>query len=198
MLRLPRSRFERFAWLLVLFAAAAASAADAPQLEAGVFDPPRMAPEFTLRGSDGGELALSRFRGKVVVLGFGFTTCPDVCPTTLATLASAHKKLGERGGEVQVVYVTVDPERDDPERLRNYLKSFDASFVGGTGSANVLEAVRNDYGIAAQRIVRGDSYGFSHSSYTYLIDRAGRLRALMPYGSSADAYVHDLLILLAP
>jgi protein SCO1/2 len=185
-------------WLLVLCAAAAASAADSPQLRAGVFDPPRMAPDFTLRGSDGGELALSRFRGKVVVLGFGFTTCPDVCPTTLATLASAHKKLGERGGEVQVVYVTVDPERDDPERLRTYLKSFDPTFLGGTGTAERLEAVRNQYGIAAQRIVRGDSYAFSHSSYTYLIDRAGRLRALMPYGSSADTYVHDLLILLAP
>jgi protein SCO1/2 len=193
----PRFRSSLRAALLVL-CAAAASAADSPQLTAGVFDPPRMAPDFALRGSDGGELVLSHFRGKVVVLGFGFTTCPDVCPTTLATLASAHKKLGERGGEVQIVYVTVDPERDDPERLRDYLKNFDASFVGGTGSAKVLEAVRNDYGIAAQRIVRGDSYGFSHSSYTYLIDRAGRLRALMPYGSSADAYVHDLLILLAP
>jgi protein SCO1/2 len=106
--------------------------------------------------------------------------------------------LGERGGEVQVVYVTVDPERDDAETMRAYLKKFDASFLGGTGTPEQLEAVRNEYGIAAQRIARGDSYGFDHSSYTYLIDRAGRLRALMPYGSSADTYVHDLLILLAP
>ena len=193
-----RFRSSPCVWLLALCAAAAASAADAPQLLAGVFDPPRMAPDFALRGSDGGELVLSRFRGKVVVLGFGFTTCPDVCPTTLATLASAHKKLGDQGGEVQIVYVTVDPERDDPERLRSYLKNFDPTFLGGTGSAEQLEAVRNQYGIAAQRIARGDSYAFSHSSYTYLIDRAGRLRALMPYGSSADTYVHDLLILLAP
>ena len=193
-----RSRSSWFAWLLALAAASAAGAADAPQLKAGVFDPPRMAPDFALRGSNGGELALSRLRGKVVVLGFGFTSCPDVCPTTLATLASAHKKLGERGGEVQIVYVTVDPERDDPERMRTYLKSFDPSFLGGTGTAAELEAVRNEYGIAAQRIAKGESYAFDHSSYTYLIDRAGRLRALMPYGSSSDAYVHDLLILLAP
>jgi protein SCO1 len=193
-----RSRSSLCAWLLALAAAGAASGADTPQLKAGVFDPPRMAPDFALRGSDGSELALSRLRGKVVVLGFGFTSCPDVCPTTLATLASAHKKLGDRRGEVQVVYVTVDPERDDPERMRIYLKSFDPSFVGGTGSAAQLEAVRNEYGIAAQRIAKGESYAFNHSSYTYLIDRAGRLRALMPYGSSADAYVHDLLILLAP
>jgi len=177
--------------------ASAASAADAPQLVAGVFDPPRMAPEFALRGSDGAELALSRFRGKVVVLGFGFTSCPDVCPVTLGTLAAAHRKLGERGGEVQIVYVTVDPERDDADTLRAYLKKFDVSFVGGTGTAEQLEAVRNEYGIAAQRIAKGDSYGFSHSSFTYLIDRAGLLRALMPYGSSSDAYLHDLRILLA-
>jgi protein SCO1/2 len=182
----------------VLVAAGAVSAADAPQLRAGVFDPPRAAPDFTLRGSDGGELALSRLRGKVVVLGFGFTSCPDVCPTTLATLASAHEKLGERRGEVQVVYVTVDPERDNPARLHAYLSHFDPSFLGATGTAEQLDAVRNEYGIAAQRIARGDSYGFSHSSFTYLIDREGRLRALMPYGSSADAYVHDLLVLLGP
>jgi protein SCO1/2 len=198
MRRQRRSRSSGWAWLLALAAAGSASAADAPQLKAGVFDPPRMAPDFALRGSNGGELALSRLRGKVVVLGFGFTSCPDVCPTTLATLASAHKKLGERGAEVQIVYVTVDPERDDPERMRTYLASFDPSFLGGTGSAEQLEAVRNEYGIAAQRIAKGESYAFDHSSYTYLIDRAGRLRALMPYGSSSDAYVHDLLILLAP
>ena len=194
----PRFRSSACAGLLALCAAAAASAADAPQLLAGVFDPPRMAPEFTLRGSDGADLALSRFRGRVVVLGFGFTACPDVCPVTLGTLASAHRKLGERGGEVQVVYITVDPERDDADTLRTYLKKFDASFLGGTGTPEQLEAVRNEYGIAAQRVARGESYGFSHSSYTYLIDRAGRMRALMPYGSSADTYVHDLLILLAP
>ena len=195
-----KRRRSRSSWLagLLALAIAGAAAADAPQLKAGVFDPPRMAPDFALRGSNGSELALSRLRGKVVVLGFGFTSCPDVCPTTLATLASAHKKLGERGGEVQIVYVTVDPERDDPERMRTYLASFDPSFLGGTGSAEQLEAVRNEYGIAAQRIAKGESYAFNHSSYTYLIDRAGRLRALMPYGSSSDAYVHDLLILLAP
>ncbi len=163
-----------------------------------MFDPPRSAPEFTLRGSHGGPLELSRFRGKVVILEFGFTSCPDVCPRTLAALASVKKKLGARAGEVQVVFITVDPERDDPERLRTHLAKFDPTFLGGTGTAEQLEAVRAEYGIAAERVVAGNSYAFSHSSFTYLIDRAGSLRALMPYGSSADDYVHDLLILLAP
>jgi protein SCO1/2 len=176
--------------------AAAAGAADEAGLKAGVFSPPRAAPAFILQASDGGELKLERYRGKVVILEFGFTSCPDVCPTTLAALARARKGLGAEGDGLQVVYVTVDPERDDVARLREYLRTFDASFVGGTGSAEQLAAVRREYGIAAERVTSGAGYSFSHSSYTYLIDREGNLRALMPYGHTADDYVHDVRILL--
>ena len=193
-----RSRSEALALLLALLVAAAAGAADEPKLKAGIFDPPRAAPEFSLRGSDGAELKLSRYRGKVVILEFGFTTCPDVCPTTLAALAAARKKLVAAGKDVQVVYITVDPERDDAEQMRKYLANFDATFIGGTGTAEQLEAVRKEYGIAATRVTAGDSYVFSHSSFTYLIDGAGNLRALMPYGHAPDDYVHDVQILLAP
>jgi protein SCO1/2 len=203
----PRSRSEARArpsrralarlWPLLLLAGAAGAAGDAG-LRAGVFDPPRAAPDFSLRGSDGAELSLGRYRGKVVILGFGFSSCPDVCPTTLSTLAQARKQLGAAGDEVQVVYVTVDPARDDAERLRSYLANFDPTFVGGTGTAEQLAAVRETYGIAASRVALGAGYGFTHSSYTYLIDREGDLRALMPYGSSPDDYAHDLSILLGP
>jgi protein SCO1/2 len=165
-------------------------------LRAGAFDPPREAPEIALQGSDGAPLGLARFRGKVVILQFGFTSCPKVCPTTLASLAEARRKLGEQARELQVVYVTVDPERDDVARLKKYLAGFDATFVGGTGTEPQLEAVRKDYGIAAAKIVANDDYTFSHSSYTYLIDRDGKLRALMPYGQSSDDYVHDVRLLL--
>jgi protein SCO1/2 len=171
-------------------------AADEGALKAGTFDPPRAAPDFTLRGSDGAELRLSHYRGKVVILGFGFTSCPEVCPTTLATLAQARKKLGAQADDVQVVYVTVDPERDDVTRLAKYLGSFDPTFIGGTGTDQQLAAVRKDFGIGATRKTSGDSYTFSHSSYTYLIDRQGLMRALMPYGQSPDDYAHDVRILL--
>lgn len=174
------------------------AAASAPELKAGVFDPPRPAPAFSLRGSDGAELTLARFRGKVVILEFGFTSCPDVCPTTLAALAQARKQLGPQADGLQVVYITVDPERDDVARLRDYLKGFDPSFVGGTGTPEQLEAVRREYGIAASRTSLGASYGFSHSSFTYLIDREGKLRALMPYGHASGDYAHDVKILLGP
>jgi len=171
-------------------------AADSVALRAGAFDPPRQAPELALEGSNGAELNLHRYRGKVVMLGFGFTSCTNVCPVTLAVLAQARKKLGADAQDVQVVYVTVDPERDNPEQLRKYLTAFDASFVGGTGSAQRLAAIRKEYGITAEKKPSGDSYSVAHSSFVYLIDRRGRIRALMPFGHTADDYVHDLKILL--
>lgn len=182
--------------LLSLLFAAAAAGADAPELKAGVFSPPRQAPEFALAGSDGRALNLSRFKGKVVLLGFGFTWCPSVCPTTLATLAQARRKLGSAAADVQIVYITVDPERDKAERMKEYLAAFDPSFVGGTGTAERLAAVRKDYGVFAQKKGQGKDYQVAHSSFTYLIDRSGSLRALMPYGHGPDDYVHDLRILL--
>jgi protein SCO1/2 len=141
---------------------------------------------------------LSRHRGKVVALAFGFTSCPDVCPVTLATLTEARKKLVAAGTDLQVVYVTVDPERDDAERMRSYLASFDPSFVGGTGAPEQLEAVRKEYGILAEKVKTAAGYAVAHSSSIFLIDREGRLRALMPYGHPADDFVHDVQILSAP
>lgn len=181
---------------LLLFLTAAVSAADNATLKAGAFSPPRQAPDFSLRGSDGGELKLSRYRGKVVVLGFGFTSCPEICPTTLAVLAQARKKLSVSADEVQVVYVTVDPERDDTERMRKYLASFDPTFVGGTGTAEQLAAVRQAYGVVAEKKPFAGGHTVAHSSFTYLIDRDGSLRALMPFGHTADDYVHDVKLLL--
>lgn len=180
----------------LLFCAVAADAANNTSLIAGVFTPERLAPDFAIRGSDGAELKLSRYRGKVVLLSFGYTACTEVCPVTLAVLARAHKMLGALGANLQVVYVTVDPERDDAEHMRKYLTAFDASFIGGTGSAAQLAAVRRDYGISANKIPTADGYMMSHTSYVYLIDRNGYLCALMPFGHLPDDYVHDVSVLL--
>lgn len=191
----PMKRF--FTLLLPLLCCAVAAAADnSSPLIAGVFSPQRLAPDFSIRGSDGGELKLSRYRGKVVLLSFGYTACTAVCPVTLAVLAQAHKKLGALGDNLQVVYVTVDPERDDAERMRKYLSAFDPSFIGGTGTAAQLAAVRQNYGIAATKIPTADGYMMSHTSYVYLIDRNGYLCALMPFGHVVDDYVHDVSVLL--
>jgi protein SCO1/2 len=182
--------------LTTLLGIASVRADDGSVLKAGVFEPARVAPEFTLQGSDGNELTLSRYRGKVVVLGFGFTSCVAVCPVTLGTLAAAHKALGARAGDLQVVYITVDPEHDDAAQMKKYLAKFDPTFVGGTGTDAQLAAVRKDYGIAAAKVAGPDG-SFNHSSFVYLIDRDGRLRALMPFGHTAADFVHDLEMLLA-
>ncbi|HMN43876.1 MAG TPA: SCO family protein [Povalibacter sp.] len=175
----------------------ASAGAAAPALKAGVFDPPRVAPDFSLQGSGGAPLKLSDYRGRVVLLGFGFTSCPDVCPTTLSVLAAARKKLGAAASDAQVIYLTVDPERDTAARMKQYLGTFDPTFVGGTGTVDQMAAVRKDYGIQAEKKVFGNNYMVAHSSYVYLIDRKGALRALMPYGHTPDDYVHDLRVLLS-
>jgi protein SCO1 len=190
-------RPRRFPSSLVVVAALALVAANDGTLIAGTFDPPRAAPELGLAGSDGAPLVLGKFRGKVVALAFGFTSCPEVCPTTLAVLAQARKKLGVKASGLQVVYVTVDPERDDAARMKQYLAGFDPSFVGGTGSEAQLAAVRREFGVQATKREGADGATFSHSSFIYLIDRGGALRALMPYGHSPDDFAHDVGILLA-
>jgi protein SCO1/2 len=182
---------------MLLLASMVSTAADAPKLKAGVFEPPAEAPGFSLLASTGGEFKLANYRGKLVLLGFGFTSCPEVCPTTLAVLAQARKRLGAQGDQVQVVYVTVDPERDDPNRMRAYLRGFDPTFVGATGTPEQLKAVRAKYGVTAERKAIGNSYSVAHSSSVYVIDRKGLLRAMMPYGHSPDDYVHDIRLLLS-
>jgi len=174
------------------------AAPNSANLIAGVFEPARLAPDFSLRGSDGADLKLSRYRGKTVLLAFGYTSCTEVCPITLSVLARARKSLGLAAGELQVVYVTVDPKRDTVERMHTYLSAFDPSFLGGTGTAAELATVRANYGITVSKEMPfTGGYALSHSSYTYLIDRHGALRALMPYGHSAEDFVHDLRLLMA-
>lgn len=172
-------------------------AAQKATLKAGSFDPPAMAPELSVPSSNGGTVKLADYRGKVVLLGFGFTSCPKVCPTTLAVLASARRQLGAQGKQLQVVYVTVDPERDDAKRMNTYLHGFDPTFVGAIGTPEQMAAVRQKYGVTAKKMPMGDSYVVGHSSSVYLIDRQGRLRAMMPYGRAPADYVHDVQALLA-
>ena len=196
----PTAPTPRLFVALTLVFAALAAQADGPALKAGTFDPPRAAPGFTLPSSTGAPVSLAAQRGKVVLLGFGFTSCPAVCPITLATLAAAQRALGDDAARVQVVYVTVDPERDTAARMKDYLAAFDPRFVGATGSEAELAAVRDAYGVSASRLAPetdGAPSLYAHSSFVYLVDRAGRLRALMPYGRPASDYVHDVRVLLA-
>ena len=184
--------------LVVLPLLAAATSADAEtSFKAGVFSPARDAPDFSLRRSDGSEITLSQLRGHVVLLVFGFTNCPVICPTTLATLAQARQELGAVAEKLKVIFVTVDPERDNIEMMRNYLASFDHSFLAGTGTPDQLATIRADYGVTATKEKTGGAYyGMDHSSSVYLIDAVGKLRGMMPFGRSADDYIHDVKLLI--
>jgi protein SCO1/2 len=172
-------------------------AAPAEVLKAGVLSPSRSAPAFSLPGSDGSKVTLARYRGKVVLLTFGYTHCAAVCPTTLATLAQARGKLGKAADEVQVIYVTVDPARDDAAHMRTYLAAFDSSFIGATGTPDALASVRGKYGVTAVKQGTGADYAMAHTSSIFLIDPAGTLRAVMPFGHRPGDFVHDVKLLMA-
>lgn len=178
-------------------AAHAPGASPPAALRAGAFDPPHPAPDFSLPGSDGSEVTLARYRGKVVLLTFGFTYCAAVCPTTLATLAQARSKLGDAADSVQVIFVTVDPARDDAAHMQDYLKAFDPGFIGATGAPDALAAVRRKYGVTAIKRGTGPDYAMDHTSSIFLIDSAGKLRAMMPFGHDPADFVHDIRLLLA-
>jgi protein SCO1 len=177
-------------------ATAVASTPRPGEMIAGAFDPPRVAPDFSLPGSDGSEVTLARYRGKVVLLTFGFTYCAAVCPTTMATLAQARAKLGKAADDIQVIFVTVDPDRDDAQGMKIYLAAFDPTFIGATGQPEALAKVRKAYGVTAEKQGTGKDYAMAHTSSIFLIDQVGKLRAMMPFGHQPDDFVHDVRMLL--
>ncbi len=189
---------KRFISFLLFSLLGAGQALAAPQLKAGVFEPALAAPELPLPATTGKPFSLADYRGKVVVLAFGYTYCQAVCPVTLAMLAQAHQLLGADAARAQVVFVSVDPERDSVPQLAGYLKGFDPRFVGVGGSAQQVATVMQAYGINAERhpVGKGGDYVIAHSSSIYFIDRKGRLRALLPFGRPASDVAHDVRALL--
>jgi protein SCO1/2 len=173
--------------------------AAAAEFKGGLLTPSGPAPDLALSTQDGREFRLSRERGKVVALWFGYTYCPDVCPTTLAELSQAQQRLGIYAQRFRVVFVTVDPERDTPARLREYVKAFGGSFTALTGPSERLAAARKAYGVVAEkRVVPGTSaaYLIDHSAFVYIVDPAGQLRLMFPFGMAIEDMVHDIKLLL--
>ncbi len=164
------------------------------QFAGTVFTDPGPAPALQLTAAGGERVGLDDFRGKVVLLYFGYTSCPDVCPTTLAALADAVEQLGSRGDEVQVVMVTVDPERDTPELLADYVAHFDPGFVGLGGTPSEIAAAAADFGIYYQK---GEGtvdtgYEVDHTSQVMLIDPEGRYREVLDFGLDGAQIAGDV------
>jgi len=154
---------------------------------------------LALTDQDGRPRSLQDFKGKVTVVFFGYTQCPDVCPTTMAELAQVKKKLGKDGDRVQGVFVTVDPERDTPQILKPYVTSFDPSFVALRGTPEQTLATAKEFKVfyAKSPGKTPGSYSVDHTAGTYVFDTQGRVRLFERYGSGADALAADLKLLLS-
>ena len=154
---------------------------------------------LSLTDHNGQARQLADFKGKVVVLFFGYTQCPDVCPTTLLAMREVQKRLGERGSRVQVLFVTLDPERDTAQLLARYVTAFDPSFIGLRGDEATTTAVARDFKVffAKQAGRTPDSYTLDHSTGSFVFDPQGRLRLLVRHGERPDSIAADLRLLLA-
>lgn len=154
---------------------------------------------FTLTDFNGQRRTLQDFKGKVVVMFFGYTHCPDVCPTTMGELAQVRKALGADGDKLQVLFVSVDPERDTPEVLKAYMGSFDPSFLAlYADSPDQLAALAKDFKIYYKRVDGKEpgSYSMDHSAHSLVYDLQGRLRLFIRYGSDPKDVVSDIRLLL--
>jgi protein SCO1/2 len=156
--------------------------------------PAAPAPSLQLTNQDGRPFDLASLRGRPVLLSFGYTHCPDVCPTTLSELAAAMEKLGPAAKDVQVLFVTVDPARDTPALLGQYVPAFNPSFVGLYGDAAALERTAKEFRVLYQKQEgqTPESYTMDHSAGTFVFDPKGRLRLYVGYGQGADVFAHDL------
>lgn len=175
-----------------------AACGNAPQFNATDVTGANFARDFKLTDHHGKQRSIADFRGKAVVLFFGFTHCPDVCPTTLAEFASMMKLLGDDARRVQVLFVTVDPERDTEALLAQYVAAFHPDFLGLRGDRDQTAATAREFKILYEkRAGGGDGYTMDHSAGTYVYDPAGHLRLFASYGMGAEALAKDIRTLLA-
>lgn len=169
------------------------------RLRGSVIEPALPAPEIQLLDQDGEPFRLADYRGKVVLLFFGYASCPDVCPATMAELRSARSMLKPSESErVQVVFITVDPQRDMPQLIQDYVARFDPTFIGLSGTEDELSAVWQAYGVFRE-LGKPNVNGFyevSHTARVYAVDALGNLRLSFAFGTSPEDVTKDLRILL--
>lgn len=154
--------------------------------------------DFTLEDKNGKDVSLSEFKGKMVLLNFGYTSCPDICPTTMGNLRSVYTKMEDRQDEIQVVFISVDPERDNLNKLGDYVSYFHKDFIGLTGSEEQLKEVSNIFNIFyfKEGVNSKKDYLMSHPTSIYLIDREGKLILKYPHNTKQEFIIEDLNRLL--
>lgn len=193
----PRRAFGHAALAAVANMMAACSPKNAPSFTALDITGAEYARDFRLLDAEGRPRTLADYRGKVVLVFFGFTQCPDVCPTTMAELAELRRRLGPDGEKVQGVFVSVDPERDTPEVLKGYLTAMDPSFVGLTGSPDEIKAVAKEFKVFYQKVeTPSGGYTIDHTAGSYIFDPQGQVRLFARYGMPIDQLTADVRQLL--
>ena len=163
-----------------------------------VIETPKAMYNFQLQGPEDRLIKLSDYRGKYVLLFFGYTSCPDVCPATLRDLAGVLKQLGNKADQVQILFISVDPEKDTSKRLAGYIKQFDTRIIGLTGSLADIQQTAREYGIFFQKVPSGTegAYTVDHTATTMLLDTSGDLRIAYPYGITSKQIAEDITYML--
>jgi protein SCO1 len=189
----------RFVALVLLTSLLVACGSKSPTFQGSDITGVNFARDFKLTDPAGKARTLSDFRGKVVVIFFGYTQCPDVCPTTLADLAATMQLLGADAARVQVLFVTIDPARDTPALLAQYVPAFNPSFLGLYGDAAATAEVAKEFKVLYEKQpgATPGSYTMDHSAGTFIYDPQGRPRVYVSYGQKAEVYAHDIRQLLA-
>lgn len=184
----------------VLLVLSLAGCAKKEALHGLAFQPPLPAPDFSLRDQNGRPFRMAEERGKAILLFFGYTHCPDVCPATLASFKRVRSELGSQAGRVRFVFVTVDPERDTPERVKGFLEvAGENDFLGLTGSREDLEKVWKAYGVYVQKEggeTQDRGYSITHTASVFLVDPEGRLRVMYSFGTDPRIIASDLRTIL--
>jgi protein SCO1/2 len=162
-----------------------------------VIQSPETSYNFTLKGANG-DVSLSDYRGKLVLVYFGYTFCPDICPATLANVAQALRDLGPKADDIQVIMISLDPDRDTPEKLAEYVGHFHPSFIGITGTKAQLDEIASLYGIFYQKTEGSDATGYliDHTATLLVLDREGYLKLVFPFGVTANDIADDLKYML--
>jgi protein SCO1 len=184
--------------LALLIAVLAACQADAPRFNNVDITGANYARDFRLADFNGKMRSLSDFRGKLVVVFFGYTQCPDVCPTTLTDMAEVKKRLGPDGDKLQVIFITLDPDRDTDQVLAQYVPGFDPSFLALRGSREETAAIAKDFKVFYQKVPgkTETSYTLDHTAGSYVFDREGRVRLFLRHAGGVEPIVADLQKLL--